>query len=113
MAAGGGGGTASSTAVATIAIALSTIASACRSPCAPSTPPQHGIIFSCCGFGVQGYYWDGETCRPDTVCECEGHRADPSWRTYDECRTAHLSCPGAKLPAEEPSPLVQQFAPVP
>ena len=50
------------------------------------------MIASCCGFGVQGYYWDGSACLPDTVCECDGRRADPSWRTLEECEAAHESC---------------------
>lgn len=88
-----------------VAMALSTAASGCGSVCAPSTPPRRGQIVSCCGFGVQGYYWDGKTCSPDTVCQCDGRRASPSWPTYEECRATHLSCPGAQLPPK-PSPLL-------
>jgi hypothetical protein len=73
-------------------LASALLAIGCSSVCAPSTPPRRGMIASCCGFGVQGYYWDGKACVPDEACECDGRASDPRWRTLEECQAVHQSC---------------------
>ena len=47
----------------TVSACALVLAVACRSHCAPSSPPERGMIFSCCG-SWRAFYWDGRRCRP-------------------------------------------------